>query len=327
MRIVLTGATGFLGSHILDEFLRHDVEVVALARPDGAVDPGARTGVEWRLVDLLDEDGVATALADATHVVHAARLTRPGLRPDQYEAANVTATTNVLDACTVQPPQGVIQISSTWMYGDRLPPWPVDESWAFRPRGAMERSRVTAEQAARTYRRRIPLTVLRPALALGPGAAGPLARLLRHLLEHPKAVLANGGRAPLSLVHAADLARAVWAVLQGFDDTHGRIYHTSSVATDWRTFALEAHRIRETAPRFRSLPLWLAQAVDAVGLAERVLQAPPQMPRYLTLTGRPHLIDDTRLRVAVGYEPLFGLRATLQQTLDWMAERDAAAPR
>ena len=309
MRIVLTGAERAPGRQILAELQRQDVQVLALVGPDGGQSAG---GADLQAIDLEDAAALSEALTGATHVVHAHALTAPGHSTAAYEAANVATTTALLDACMRVPLSGFVLVSTTETYGWGLPPWPVQEGWAPHPIGAQLQSRAAAERAARTYRRSVPIAVLRAAPCL---SAEPdmLRRVVGHFISHPRAGLVGGGRTPISMIGAAALARAVWAILADFEQAADQAFHATSVHTTWRALAEQGCRIRGVEPQFWTAPYALARALDAASLSNWVLPAPEGVDGYVELTGRPHLIDDSRLRVAVGYSPVLNLRGALAQ--------------
>ncbi len=295
MRLALTGSEQHAGAAVASELERHDVEIVPL-EPNGGDDLEAR-------------------LSDVTHVVHAYSLVEPGYAAAEYTEANVHSTTTLLDACRKRELEQVVFISTTESYGRRLPPWPVTESWVPRPLGPALQSRVAAERVARTYRRRVPLSILRPAPLIAEGT-GPVMKVIRHFITRPRAALVSGGQAPLSILASADLGRAVWAMLNQPDESVDRVFHAASAHTTWRDLALEACHLRGIEERFWNAPYWVARGLDALRLAGWVLPEPDGVDSYVSLTGRPHLIDDSRARVTLGYEPVLGVRAALSQALD-----------
>ncbi len=313
MRIVLTGAAGAPGRHLLDEFMRQAADVAVLRAVDIG-EPAVEVAADVREVPAGDVRAIARAIGGADYVVHAHALTEHGLPRDEYEAANVEYATSLLDACIEAKPAGVVHVGSTEAYGPGLPPWPVNESWAPHPQGPMQQSIATAEQAARTYRRRIRLAILRGAPLLSPHG-GTLRRLARHFAARPKAGLVGGGRAPLSLVAGADLARAAWRMIEHFDAAADQIFHAASAHASWREFAEQTCRIRDVKPQFWNAPLAAAKALDAAGAADWLLPAPEGFEGYVGLTGNPHLIDDSKARVNIDYSPVLGLRAALIQAI------------
>lgn len=295
LRVALTGHEQPVGSAIVSELERHDVELV--------------------LFDVDSAEDLASIVAGVTHVVHAATLVESGHSSSVYTAANVHATTTLLDACRQVDLDQVVFVSTTETYGRRLPPWPVTESWVPRPIGPALQSRVAAERVARTYRRRVPLSILRPAPLISAGG-GTVMRVIRHFVSRPRAALVSGGEAPVSILAAADLGRAVWSMLSQSEEAVDQVFHVASAHTTWRELALEACQLRGVEARFWNAPYFLARSLDALRLSGWVLPEPDDVDAFTALTGRPHLIDDSRARVTLGYAPLLGARAALAQALD-----------
>ena len=112
MNVALTGATGFIGSHILTELLEHGHEVTALVRDHDQADSVAALGAKPAVVDLYDRPAVVSLLSRADGAVHTAS-------PGDETSANLDEA--VVDAAiegfagTGKP---YIQISGLWIYGD-----------------------------------------------------------------------------------------------------------------------------------------------------------------------------------------------------------------
>ena len=114
MNVALTGATGFIGSHVLAELQKHGHEVMALVRDDSQADIVATRGATPIVVDLYDRPAVVSALRTADGAVHTAS-------PGDATSANLDAA--VADAAieafagTGKP---YLQISGAWVYGNNL---------------------------------------------------------------------------------------------------------------------------------------------------------------------------------------------------------------
>ena len=295
MRIALSGAEQPIGRAVRRELERHAVDVTPF--------------------DTANADSLQSALEHATHVVHAASMTDPGQTASAYADANVHATTTLLDACRQRELAQVLMVSTTETYGRRLPPWPVNESWVPRPLGPALQSRVAAERAARTYRRRVPLSILRAAPVITEGG-GLMLQLLRHFTSRPRAALVAGGDAPISVLAGADLGRAVWAALSHAEAAVDQVFHATSAHTSWGELARESCQLQGVEARFWSAPYLVSRALRTLRLSGWVLPEPDGVDGYVDMTGRPHLIDDARARVALEYEPVLGVRASIAQALD-----------
>ncbi len=305
MRVALTGADAEVGAAVRIELERHDLELDA--------------------IEIGPDADAITLPENTTHVVHAAALTEPGLASSEYTAANVHATTTLLDACRRADLKQVVLISTTESYGRRLPPWPVTESWIPRPLGAAQQSRVAAERVARTYRRRVPLSILRAAPLIVSGS-GALMTVVRHFISRPRSALVAGGQAPLSILAGADLGRAVWALLTHGEEAVGHVFHVASAHTTWGELAMEACQLRGVEGQFWSAPYLFARGLGALHLSAWVLPEPVGVDAYVEMTGRPHLIDDSRARVSLEYAPLLSLRGALAQALDVYERAPSTAP-
>lgn len=119
--ILVTGATGFAGSHLLDR-LPKDARVTAWARPEGRPATSAGANVEWRAVNLLDRAAIADALADAQPAViyHLAGAPHVGTsfdNPAEPLAINALGTHNLLTAVSHHSPDTrVVVVTSAMIY-------------------------------------------------------------------------------------------------------------------------------------------------------------------------------------------------------------------
>ena len=111
MKVVLTGATGFIGSHVLTDLHKHGHEVIALVRDDAQADTVGARGATPAVVDLYDRPTVARLLSNADAAIHTAS-------PGDATSANLDSTVvdAVIDAFagTGKP---YLQISGLWIYG------------------------------------------------------------------------------------------------------------------------------------------------------------------------------------------------------------------
>jgi nucleoside-diphosphate-sugar epimerase len=111
MNVVLTGATGFIGSHILTELREHGHEVIALVRDDAQADVISARGAKPHLVDLYDRPAVAALLGSADGAIHAAS---PG---DATSAALDAAVVDAAIDAFAGTGKPYLHISGAWVFG------------------------------------------------------------------------------------------------------------------------------------------------------------------------------------------------------------------
>ena len=124
MKVALTGATGFIGSHVLTELQEHGHEVLAVVRDEAQADIVTARGAQPTVADLYDRPAVVTLLNEADGAIHTAS-------PGDETSANLDSA--VVDAAiegfagTNKP---YIQISGLWIYGDNTA---ITEDSPFKP--------------------------------------------------------------------------------------------------------------------------------------------------------------------------------------------------
>jgi len=207
----VTGGTGFVGSHLVEELLRREVdEVRCLVRSD----PKwlADLDVTYVRGDLSAVDTLWSALDGVTHVYHAAGITRAPTWEPFYEV-NVQGTLNLLGAVKHAAPdvERVLVTSSLAAVG-RCEADRATEEHSLRPISRYGRSKAQMEAAlhdahdlATSYAEALPLTVVRPSAVYGPRDRDIL-DFFRAVRWHVCPVVGSGSARTLSLVHARDLA-------------------------------------------------------------------------------------------------------------------------
>ncbi|MEX1198736.1 MAG: NAD-dependent epimerase/dehydratase family protein [Pseudohongiellaceae bacterium] len=284
-RILLTGATGFIGRHLLPRLEQQGSDVRCLRRPEA---------------DLLEPDSLPSLCEARETVIHlagSAHVNRVDVR--RVYAINATGTEHLLQAAMRAGVKHFIYMSSI-----------LADPEHDRPRSPYGQSKHYAEQALLKAHRAgdIRVTILRPVNVYGPGMKGNLMTLIR---------LAQRGRLPplpdlperFSLVSVADLCQAVMlAAEQGgaaadsdtpvYPVTDGHAYSLREVETAIRQ-ALGQRQPRWALPRS-------ALFMGALGLevADRFLRLDnaPGLRNYHALT-RGRVVDDRAIREALGYEP------------------------
>ena len=211
MKVALTGATGFIGSHILTELQKHGHEVTALVRDGAQADLVAARGATPAVIDLYDRPAVTSLLADADGAIHTASpgdATSAGL-----DSAMVDAVTGAF-AGTGKP---YLHISGLWVYGDDTAitedaPFhaPALVSW----KEPIER-RVLGATGMRG-------AVIVASTAYGDGGGGTVGLLLGSPRDDAgNLIMLGAGQQHWSTVHVADLADFFRRVLDD-DSARGR---------------------------------------------------------------------------------------------------------
>jgi nucleoside-diphosphate-sugar epimerase len=320
MKVLLTGANGFVGSHILDLLRAQDIAVRLLLRPTSNKThiEAHLAGVEVAMGSLTDPASLPPALADITHVIHCAGCTK-ARRAQEYYEANQQGTRHLLEAAGHSSPgvRRIIYLSSLAAAGPATIDTPARESDPPHPVSEYGRSKLAGEQAFHEHCRS-EYVILRPPGVYGPRDTDFL--LLFKALQTRLALHFGGGRQPLSLVYVKDLARAVVACLE----------HPAAVRQTYYVAASEivtARQLTEGIARQMSLRIfsislpttWLWPVCVAQEAIAWLTDKPQILSRlkYPELTAPGWVCDPTRILQELGFAATTTVGAGLAETLSW----------
>src|SRR3954462_5671920 len=211
MKVALTGATGFIGSHVLSELQEHGHEVTTLVRDDAGAETVAAKGATPVVVDLYDRPAVVSALSDADGAIHTAS---PGDESSAgLDSAMVDAAVEAFDG-TGKP---YLHISGQWVYGDNLA---IDEQSPFKsPALVSWREPIEKRILDASGMRGV---VIVAGVAYGDGGGGIPGLLLGSPRdEDGNLIMLGTGQQHWTTVHVADLADFFRRVLED-DSARGR---------------------------------------------------------------------------------------------------------
>jgi nucleoside-diphosphate-sugar epimerase len=325
MIAVVTGSTGFIGSHLVEALLARAATVRALVREGSAVD-ALDPRVERSEVDLLDSRSVREAAVweGATHVFHLAGVTKRRTLA-QFRDGNVVPTANVLAAAAARAersPPRVVLVSSQAAAGPApAPDRPVREDDQPKPIEGYGRSKLEAEQAARLHEDALPIAIVRPAAVYGPRDRDFL-RAFR-LAARPVALHAVPRDNAFSIVHVGDTVTAL-LLAATHPSAIGRTYFVSSGDTTWRELYAEVARAVGTS---RAIELQIP--LSALALAGRAGDAVSALTGWHSLANsnktslaRPRwwLCDASRASAELGWQPSVTLQEGVRTTYLWYLE-------
>ncbi|CAA9374083.1 MAG: NAD-dependent epimerase/dehydratase [uncultured Nocardioides sp.] len=328
MRIVITGASGNVGSALLRRLTRdhnhdQDHEIVGVVRRQPE-DVAPFDAVEWSLVDLTrteDESTLRAACVGADAVVHLAWGFQPSHREDYLAELGVGGTRRVIEAVTAAGVPHLVHMSSVGAYSPKQDDTPVEETWPTHgvPSSMYSRHKAAAERLLDRLERDAGadapvVTRLRPGIVGQRNAGSALLRygvpallpssVLRHV---PVLPLDRGLTIPM--VHADDVADAIVRVLESRAPGAFNLAADPAVTAEDIAAALGTRLVHVPAAVVRGAVSlsWLArlQQVDA---------------GWIDLGFAVPLMDTSRARSELGWSPTNDALAVLVETVAGMAE-------
>lgn len=331
-RVLVTGATGFLGYHVVKRLNEQGVRprVLELRGADPA--PLARLDVDRCPGDLDDPQAVRGACAGIDTVMHLAFKVGVGGGEQvvaEMQRVNVDGTRRLLDAAEAAGARRFVLSASALGVGVNREPVALDETadWsahAFDALYALNRRRVEQEALARATERFAVMSVC-PSFTLGPDdpVGAPANKLLASLV---RGTFRFAPRIGFGCLDVRDFASGALAAVER--GRSGRRYLISGHNTTTDEFLEQAAAVAGVpVPRFRPPRALLRAAAVAAGWISRARGKPaPIDPAVLQLVGRYAWYDTSRARTELGWQPR-PLQETLADTVSWVGAQPKPARR
>lgn len=320
--ILVTGATGFIGSHLVRRLLaekRGNIRV--LTRDPAKADWQARLGAEIVRGDVTNIASLDRAVEGCSVVIHAAAQVSSVPDRSTFEQSNVVGTQNLLRACVAAKVLRFVHLSSIAVFGLVASDEVTDQTPRRHCGDPYCDTKLDAEELVMESQRqgRVSATILRPSAVYGPGSTHwsviPLKRV-----KKGKMLLFNGGSGLLNYVFIDNLVDAILLAAEN-DRAVGEAFIVNDGATTWREFFGTYARMagKRDIP---SIPLWSAKLWVRFRNLLAALRGEPFRvhPNALGFLIATAVYRQTNLEQKLGHRSRIGLEEGLRRTEAWFRE-------
>ena len=304
VRALVTGATGFVGSHFVRYLAGRGWSVRAIdVRPPADAFGG---NIEYRVQDIREEAGLAAALEGVDYVFNLASVHLDvHATLDQFESVNVKALERLVELSAAAGVRRLVQVSSVGVYGHVASP-PAKEDAPLNPENDYERTKAAGEEAARRSAAQtgLDLVVVRPSWVYGAGC--PRTTKLIRSLRKGRFFFIGDGRNLRHPVYIDDMLTALELTARAGPEVAGGTFNIAGPR--WMTVeemvaefarAIDVKPPTVHAPRWLGFTVgWAAEQVSAVVGAE-----PPLSRRTLAFFENDNAFDIGAARRAFGFDP------------------------
>jgi nucleoside-diphosphate-sugar epimerase len=314
---LVTGSSGLLGGCLVERLRARGtrLRLLDVVPPPPALGDGAQLVT----ADMRDAGAVAGACRGAEVVYHLAAGQR--MKPqfarmpeDEIFAMNVAGVRHVLAGALMHGVRKVVFISSSGVYG--VPQTePMSEEHPQNPLGAYGRSKITAEEHCRAaLARGLDVTMLRPMSLFGPGMTGVFTLLFEWVRRGKNVYLLGAGRNRVQMASAWDVADACVLAAER-PESRGAVLNVGAdevPTVRGQVEALIAHA--GSRSRIVSIP---ASALRTAARGLNLLGLSPIVPEHYLLADRTFILDTTRTRTLLGWEPRYSNVRMTTEAYDW----------
>jgi 2-alkyl-3-oxoalkanoate reductase len=326
--LLVTGATGLVGSHVAEQAHRRGLRTRALVRPAADARLLQDQGIEIVRGDLTDRDALRTAVASATIIVHCAAKVGDWGPVDDYREVNVHALEHLLEEAEAAGSlRRFVAVSSLGVYPAR-DHHGTDETEQPSAAGidGYTLTKYEAEKLVLDHicDKGLPAVILRPGFIYGPRDRTVLPKLLERLKAKQAAFLGSGNQL-MNNTFVGNLVEAVFAAIER-DAALGQVYNiTDGRLVSKREFVNTTAELAGYEPPTRSVPLPLARALaKAMEATWKLLgksEAPLLSSARIKFMGLNLDFSIEKARRELEYQPAIDFSEGMRQTIDWFREQ------
>ncbi len=313
MNALVTGATGFIGSHLCEELLKRGYRVTCLSRTSSNLK--WIENLEIRLIngDCTDKGSLTSAVESADFIFHLAGLTK-STREEDFFCVNEKGTKNLIEVVAAKNPRlkRFVFMSSLAAIGPGLDGFPVCEDSEPAPVSSYGKSKLAAEKVLMKYKDSIPITILRPPAVYGPRDKDWL--VMFKMIK--KGIFFDLGKCYYSMLYVDDLIQGIIVCAEN-EKAAGEVYFLSDsetysgeeIAAEIAS-ALNVRAVPLKVPKF-VIPLIarIGEKIDKRGIINR--------DRIKDFSHSYWVCDPRKVINEIGFVPKVGLKEGIKWTADW----------
>lgn len=316
-KALITGATGFIGSHLVEALKERNWKVICLVRATSKTDFLQRLSVPFVVGHAKDLRSLERAVEGQDYVFHLAGQIRP-VSQEIYDLANHQFTRNLVQACLNKNPglKRFVYVSSISAAGPSPPGLYSDESQPCAPNSEYGRSKLKGEEAVKEFWHSISATIIRPPNVYGPRQQE--IELLISLISNRIVPLLREGGETTSLIYINDLVEGIIQIALS-PKTKGQIYYlTEKNGYSWRKIIFVTKKYLLGNSFFLPLPesliyfsAWLSDLLRKIG----IVKLPFGRKVWTAMVKTPWLFSSAKAEKDLGFRTKYnfkdGIRATL----------------
>jgi dihydroflavonol-4-reductase len=320
---VVTGANGFVGSHLVDHLLEKNYEVRCLVRKSSDLKWLKEKEVEIFATGLLDKEGLRRAFNGADYIYHVAGVVK-SKTPEGYFKGNVEITRNLLETA-LEFKEGLkrfLVVSSQTAGGPSLSGIPITEADECKPITTYGRSKLEQEVTALLFKEKLPITICRAPAVYGERDT----EIFIFFDTFNKGLMTTIGfdKKVISLIHVRDLVEGLVMAAES-DKTMGEVYYVSSEQYYTWDEVGEATALATGKKPFKvKVPHSVVYLIATIAQGLSVFKKSPatlNIEKAKDITRRSWICDAQKSARDFGFRQKISLEEGIKRTVEWYRQQ------
>ena len=322
LKALVTGANGFVGSHLVEGLLEKGYQVRCLVRKTSDLKWLSGLDIEYAYADIAEKSSLGSVVKDVDLVFHVAGLTKAKTR-EEYFRANAEGTKNLVEVCLEESPkiQRLVYISSQAAVGPGDGIKPLNERAPCRPITYYGESKLEGERIVLQHASQLPITIIRPPAVYGPRDSD----MLGFFKVANKGFRVSFGTkgSYLSLVYIKDLVDGIIRAAENPKSTGQTYFIADDKIYSWR----EAFNIIARVLNKRTIPLKIPKSLVSflAFLSENFSKLLGKTTAFNTqkvkeITQRYWGLDVSKAKAELEFSPRYDLSKGVEETVKWYRE-------
>jgi len=327
MKILVTGASGFLGGHLVEEMSSRNYNVIGMVRETSDTSFLRSLGVELRVGDLTVPESLSRVAEKIDIVIHLAAYYTFFGKKEMYKKVTVEGTRHLLEASLKNGVKRFIYCSSTEAIGPVEKP-PAKEDSPPNPSYEYGRSKLEAEKIVREYGEKgMEYTILRPSGIYGPRNVNDVSYWFMTAFAKnafPTRIMVGDGRNLIQFAHVKDVVQGFLLVLEKPEISRNQTYFISEdkAYTYLEVYKILSELCNRAPPRIHVPPILAKSLVAPVELFNR-------LRGKIDFTWKTSTVNDltsnraysvSKAMKELGFKPKYDLKTGLKETIEWYRE-------
>lgn len=319
MKTLITGATGFIGSHLVEYLVHKGDEVRCLVRHSSKTEWLKKLPVEISVGDFFNTESLKDAFRGIETVYHAAGVTKARDKRE-YWRGNADATSHFLEAAVRYGDsiKRFVHLSSQAAVGPSLNGAPVSELTPLNPVDIYGKSKAESERICLSYANKLPITIVRPVAVYGP--RDPDTFLFFKLFHRGILPIVGSEEKRVALIHVEDLVRGIVLAAE-HDGAVGETYFLSNeVSPSWKELFSIAKQIAGKEVRKWIIPNSSIYVIAAIAEPLSFIRGEPALLSFekaRELAQPDWSCDASKAKRELGFQAKIPLLDGMRETLEW----------